>query len=299
MKFSMFDSILVALDGSEVAESVLPYLQDLAPRFDSELHIFGVCIEPERGLARLIKIYLERIASDLQEQKIKAKAVLFHGSPPDEILEYAEKNKIGLIAMTTHGRGGFTRWLLGSTAEKVIQETTSPVLLVRSRRPSEAEVLERVAFSRILVPLDGSRIGEAALPCVKALASKIKSSVTLLHIGSPIYEALHELQQEYKGPLPAEMVEDIMAASGSYLVGVGQAMGKKGFEVDWEVLTGDPAEKILEYASERNFDLIAMSSHGRGGIARWVLGSVADKVIRNSEAPVLIVRSPGVTRDKP
>lgn len=295
----MFDSILVALDGSEGAEGVLPYLRDLAPRFNSELHIFGVCIPPERGLARLIKIYLERIANDLQEQKIKAKAVLSHGSPPDEILEYVKKNKIGLIAMTTHGRGGFTRWLLGSTAEKVIQETASPVLLIRSRHPSEAEVSRKVAFSRILVPLDGSSIGEAALPCVEALASKIKSSVTLVYVGSPVYEALRQLQQEYKGPLPAEMVEDIMAASGSYLVRARQAMVEKGFEVDWEVLTGDPAEKILEYAREKNFNLIAMSSHGRGGIARWVLGSVADKVIRNSEAPVLIVRSPGVTCDKP
>lgn len=291
----MFDKILVALDGSEVAESVLPYLRDLAPRFNSELNIFGVLLEPERGLARLFKIYLEKIASDLQEQKIKAKAVLAHGSPPDEILEYAEKNKIGLIAMTTHGRGGITRWLLGSTAEKVIQETTSPVLLVRSRHPGEAKVLEKIAFSRILVPLDGSHTGEAALSCVEALASKTKSSVTLVYIGSPVYEALRELQQEYKGPLPTEMIEDIMAASGSYLIRVRQTIGGKGFEVDWEVLTGDPAEKILEYAREKNFSLIAMSSHGRGGIARWVLGSVADKVIRNSESPVLIVRSPGAT----
>lgn len=288
---------MVTLDGSELAEGVLPHLQDLAPRFNSEVHVFGVCIGPERGLARLFKIYLEKIASNFQEQKIKAKAVLSHGSPPDEILEYAEKNKIELIAMTTSGRGGITRWLLGSTAEKVIQETTSPVLLVRSKHPREAESLEEVSFSRILVPLDGSEIGEAALPCVEALAASIKSSVSLLHINPPLYKAVGELQ--YPGPYSEKVTEGLRAAGKAYLDGVRKRLKRKGVEVNCEVVTGDPAEKILEYAREKSLNLIAMSSHGRGGIARWVLGSVADKVIRGDEVPVLIVRSPGVTCDKP
>lgn len=294
----MFNKILVTLDGSAAAEGVFPYLRDLAPKFNSEVHVFGVCIEPERGLARLFEAYLEKIASDFQGQKIKAKAVLFHGgSPADRILEYAEKNKIDLITMTTYGRGGISRWLLGSTTEKVIQGAVTPVLLVQGRRPGEPEVLEKAVFSRILVPLDGSEVGEAALPCVEALAAQIKSSVMLLHVNPPLYKALGEV--EYPAPFPQEMIESLRAAGRAYLGGVSQRLEKKGFEVNFELVSGDPAEKILEYAKEKRFNLIAMSSHGRGGIARWVLGSVANKVIRGGEVPVWIVKAPGVISARP
>ncbi len=285
----MFKKILVTLDGSEIAEGVLPYLRDLAAKFDSELHIFGVCIEPERGLDRLFREYLEKIANILRGEKFKAKTFLSYGSPADEILKYAETEKVSLIAMTSYGRGGIKRWLLGGTTEKVIRGADIPVLVVRGKRPEEIEIMEKVSLSRILVPLDGSEIGETVLPYVEAIADKMKGSVTLLHVNPPLYRAIGQL--EFPGPYPEEVIETLRTAGEAYLGGINKRLKEKGIEVNYKVITGDPAMEILEYAKEGGFNLIAMSTHGRGGITRWTLGSVAEKVVRSSEVPVLLVRA--------
>lgn len=245
-KAEIFNKILLTLDGSEIAEGIFPYLRDLAPRFDSELHILGVSIHPERGLDRIFKTYLDKIAADFTKEKIEAKAVLSYGNPPEEILQYSEKNKMALIAMTTHGRGGITRWLLGSTAEKVIQGAKTPVLIVRGKSPGEVEVLEKAPFSRILVPLDGSEIGEAALSCVEALAKKVKGLVTLLHVNPPLYKAIGAV--EFPEAYPKEVIESLRRAGEDYLGGVSKRLKEKGVEVKYEVVTGDPAERILEHA---------------------------------------------------
>ena len=134
----MFDKILAPLDGSEEAESIFPYLRDLAPRFDSQVDILGVGIGGKRRrLNRILRGYLEEVATTFQSSGIKAKSVLLFGNPADEILDHAEQNDTDLIIMSTRGRSGFTRWWIGSVAEKIISGSSSPVLLVRNKGPEK------------------------------------------------------------------------------------------------------------------------------------------------------------------
>ena len=137
----MFKKILVPLDGSRLAEKVIPQVEKISRCCQPEVHLFQVVvtyeIEPEKEKeerARLLREawqYLEKISARLRKKKIKAHAVVAYGKDAIQICEYARKNKLQLIAMATHGRSGFSRWALGSVADKVLNCSRVPVLLVR------------------------------------------------------------------------------------------------------------------------------------------------------------------------
>ena len=292
------NEILVPLDGSAEAESVLPYLRDLAQKFGSRVQILGVGIgRKTRRVNRLIEDYVNRTANKLQTDNIKAKPVVLYGVAADKILDFTAENEIDLIIMATHGRSGITRWWMGSVAEKVISEATAPVLLVRSRRPGMAKTTDKLSFPhKILAPLDGSDIGESALPYAEAIASNSRGSINLLQVISPPGTAEANL---LGGPDWRKFVKAMNDAGEDYLKGVAERLGGKNTKVTYEVATGDPADKIVEYATNMGASMIAMSTHGRTSVARWVLGSVADKVLHGARIPVLLVRSPKMVAAKP
>ncbi len=283
--------ILLPLDGSREAESVLPYLRDLAPRFGSRVHVLGIGIGSRtRRVNRLLEDYISRIALSLCSDKIQAEPVILYGTAADKILDFAIEKEIDLIIMATHGRSGISRWWMGSVAEKVISEASAPVLLVRSRRPKRSETTWGLGFlDKILAPLDGSDIGEAALPYIETLAVAAKSSVSLLQVISPPGTVEASL---FGGPDWRKLVKAMHDAGENYLNGVAKRLNGKGIATTYEVASGDPADKIVEYAENNRISLIAMSTHGRTGLARWVLGSVTDKVLHGATVPVLLVRSP-------
>ncbi|HIE17700.1 MAG TPA: hypothetical protein EYP71_05845 [Dehalococcoidia bacterium] len=199
--------------------------------------------------------------------------------------------------MATHGRSGISRWWMGSVAEKVISEAPAPVLLIRSRQLQNTEARGKISFlDKILAPLDGSDIGQAALPYVGILAVKASSSVTLLQAISPPGTAEASL---FGGPDWKKFLKAMHNAGISYLKGVAETLEKKGIKTTYEMVTGDPADKIVEYAEKNNITLIAMSTHGRTGLTRWVLGSVADKVLHGAATPVFLVRSPKMIVSRP
>ena len=140
----MFKKILVTLDGSELAEKVLPHVEALAKNFESEVILFHVLTLPaisaspeaslveDKEFARKDALeYLERIAYRLKTLHIKARPVVAEGKPADEIVDYAALEEVDVIAMSTHGRSGLGRWVFGSVAERVLRATACPVLLVR------------------------------------------------------------------------------------------------------------------------------------------------------------------------
>jgi len=283
--------ILVPLDGSGEAESVLPYLRDLAPKFDSRVHILGVGIGIKtRRVNRLLEDYTKRIASSLQSDNIKAEPVIRYGIAADKILDFTVEKEADLIIMATHGRSGITRWWMGSVAEKVISEAIAPVLLVRSKRPTKTGTVGKLHFlHKILAPLDGSDIGEAALAYAETLAIKSRASVDLLQIISPPGTVEASL---LGGPDWRKFIKAMQDAGENYLKSISARLNGNGVKSTYEVVTGDPADKIVEYAEDKKISLIAMSTHGRTGLARWVLGSVADKVLHSARIPILLVRSP-------
>jgi nucleotide-binding universal stress UspA family protein len=290
--------ILIPLDGSKGAESVLPYVRDFAPKFNSRVYVLGIGIgRKTRRVNRLLEDYINRIVNELHAHNIKAEPVICYGIAADKILDFAAEKEIGLIIMATHGRSGITRWWMGSVAEKVISEATAPVLLVRSKRRRATGTADKPdSIHKILAPLDGSDIGEVALPYAEAMATNSRVTVNLVQVISPpgTIEASLLGGSDWR-----KFVKAMHDAGENYLKSIAGRLSGKDIKVTYEVLTGDPADKIVEYAAEKGVNLIAMSTHGRTGLARWVLGSVADKVLHGARIPILLVRSPKMVIVKP
>lgn len=151
-------------------------------------------------------------------------------------------------------------------------------------------------YQKILVPLDGSKLGEAALPGIEELVSKLspasKVEVILLQVVSSLTHFIVAGEAGVQVPYTEQEMREIKKKSLDYLNKAGEGLKSKGATVKTEVSTGDPADEINKYANEINADLVAMSTHGRSGLSRWAFGSVADKVLRGGTKPVLMVRTP-------
>jgi nucleotide-binding universal stress UspA family protein len=297
-KILQIDEIAIPLDGSKEAESVLPYVRDLAPKFNSRVHVLGIGIgKKTRRVNRLLEDYISRTANELRTRNVKAEPVIRYGNAADKILDYLSEIEIDLIIMATHGRSGITRWWMGSVAEKVISEATAPVLLVQSKRRRATTAADRPApIHKILAPLDGSDVGESALPYAETIAAISQATVNLVQVVSPPGTVEANL---LGGPDWRKFIKAMRDAGENYLNNIAERLKSKDVKVIYEVLTGDPADKIVEYAAEKGVSLIAMSTHGRTGLTRWVLGSVADKVLHGARIPVLLVRSPKMVMAKP
>ncbi len=290
----MYKKILVLLDGSQLAEAVLPYVTGFAHIPGSEEVILLTVIEGRSSRAlRISEGYLHDHAARFQEDWRKdsgsapvVRCVAINGLPgqtPDTILRFAEDNEVGLIMMTSHGRSGIDRWLMGSVAEKVLRGADIPVFLARSdgNHPEGPR-----GFKRILVPLDGSEKAEQALPHAEQIAKSASAEVTLLYVEPP--EAASAGTWEKKDTsFRSRQGEDL----ATYFDSIASSLKKAGVGVKTKVMSGHPGQQIIQEAEAGLSDLIVMSSHGRTGLARWAFGSVADQVLHSSPTPVLLVRA--------
>jgi nucleotide-binding universal stress UspA family protein len=221
-----------------------------------------------------------------EKRNLKAKGQLSYGGPAENILLYTQQHHINLIIMATHGHNGFRRWWLGSVFERVVSQCTSPVLVIHSKHVKEIDKDRRATFKRILTPLDGSETGESALHDAEAVAIKTGASMVLLHV---IPEP-HVVEARLLGPEFANFVKGMHDAGEKYLTKVNHRLTEKGIDVSNLIVSGDPAQEIINVAAHEKVDLIAMSTHGRSGIARFVMGSVADKILHASRLPMWLVR---------
>lgn len=283
----MFERVLVTLDGSELAEAALPYATSVARIMGAELDVASVGGEQERTFERLFRAYLERIVDVLKSEALGAKAVFLYGNPPAEIIDYARKNNIGLIVMATHGRSGIARWMMGSVAEKVIRGSGTPILLINARLRKSRPAGE-IEFKRILVTLDGSALGSAALALAEELALKTGAEIKLLHIPLPPYRITTAGEVDFS--FPSELLEDMKRAATGYLSKVSGEVKSKGIKVTAEIVEGVAGDVIPEYAKENKVDLLALATHGRGGLSRLVFGSVMDRMLHSLDIPMLVAR---------
>ncbi len=210
-----------------------------------------------------------------------------------EVLQALRDDPADVVVLGTHGRGIVGRAVLGGITTKVVRLSPRPVLAVRwpgaRVRTPWGKVLvgalprgDAPRFARILVPLDGSAVAEGILTEVPALAKPFKAALTLLRVVErPVYPMLDV------GEVQARAYEEAFR----YLAGVKAGLEQAGLSAETEVLIGDPAHAILEHAAKVEADVIAMSTHGRSGLDRWLLGSVAEKVLSGSEVPVLVYRA--------
>jgi nucleotide-binding universal stress UspA family protein len=286
----MLDKILVPLDGSELGEVALAYARELAAATHAQVHLVCVAERPEVESRRLYMAYLGKTAERFREQLKRSGSdapvttICLGGEPADAVLTYAEQVGVNLIIMASHGHSGIMRWTMGSTARKISQRSMVPVLLVRA---ASASIRQR--FSRILVTLDGSELGEASLPYVEEIARVIECEVILLRV---VEAAKHV--RTIGGTdffyIPEQMVEDEKAEALRYLGEIQKRFVNAKGLVRLELREGDAASEILKVAKNENVRLLAMSSHGKSGMMKWVFGSVSSKVLEAGKTPLLLVR---------
>lgn len=303
----MYEKILVPLDGSELAEVALPYAEELAGKLGSEVTLLHVCESEEAQYHHMHQLYIQKMVAATKrgakqyfekpgDKAIKVRSATLSGHPAEQIVDYAEKQCIDLIVIATHGWSGIRRWVLGSVADKVVRATKRPVALIRARGVHH-HTFAKGTLNKMLLSLDGSKEGEAVIPYVEELASRLNGDVILLHVvphPSPVYAVPGETVQI---PYSQAEVELLKVNAGSYLEKVANALKEKHIKVTFEVKAGNTGNEIIKLADEVHADLVAMSTHGWSGITRWALGSTADKVLNAGNTPLLLVRSPGGTTE--
>ncbi len=304
----MLQSLLVPLDGSAFSERTLPLARGLARATGAALHLAHVHVshtpdhflsntqfhfegldleEYDRHHREQEETYLGEVVGRLTREGVRVDSRLLDGRTPEEIAKHAEAVGADMILLTTHARSGFRRIRLGSVADALVRRTRLPVVLLHPRAGSDPAADEVLSFRRILTPLDGSKRSEAILDPVRELASALDARIVLAHVitttavvGSPLY------------PLPAGTSSPAMRRAVAYLEGHADALRAEGHDVELRVVENEiPSRGICWMAQEAGADLVAVATHGYGGMKRAVLGSVADRVLRDSPLPLLVVRA--------
>jgi nucleotide-binding universal stress UspA family protein len=210
------------------------------------------------------------------------------GKAEDVIIEKGEADTAMLIAMATHGRSGLNRFLLGGVAEKALRGTANPLLLVRATEEATGD--GEAVFKTVIVPLDGSELGESVLPMAAGLAKKLGLEVVLFRASHIPYNVYAGDEGFYAGNYD-KMIAGVHDEAREYLDKKATELKKLGVaKVSCVTKEGFAGDEIISLGRKTPDNLIAMCSHGRSGVQRWVLGSVAETVMRHSGGPVLITR---------
>lgn len=293
--------ILVPLDGSHLAERVLPYADAVARATGATLTLMTAVENNQEGVsARLPELrerlehgardqatqYLERSAALLRAWGRTVSTLITSGRPAEEILDAAERLDAALIAMATHGRGGLQRWLVGSVADKVMRLSRRPTLLVRPT--TDQGPLQPLSLSRLMVPLDGSPLAEQALPPAVEVARGAGGRLLLVRVEPWVATTLAATGEAAALVNVAELEAVVAREAEQYLTDVRSRLPSE-LTVETVVLRGSPAQELITYAEREQVDLTVMSTHGRGGLQRLVLGSTADRLVR-AGLPCLLVR---------
>ena len=300
----MFERILLPLDGSEVAEMALPYAEEIAGSLGSELvllHVRGPEHKPEDN--HIHEVYLERLAESVKHnvkndqaggKEVKVSIKVETGEASENICDLVKNNSVDLVIMAAVSSSGLKIGkMLGSVTDHVCRTVPVPVLLIRPQQTKQNEPKKRL-INQILLTLDGSDLSKLALPAGEELAAKLNAGITLFQMANrirPYYNismtGVNEAYIDYSQLDAGEeqRVREEMAALDTELA-------QKGFKVDYVVTSGfDAAAEIIDTCNKVAADLVVMSTHGRSGLGRWMLGNTAEKVLRHGQIPVLLVHA--------
>jgi nucleotide-binding universal stress UspA family protein len=323
----MYGRILVPLDGSPLAEKILPEVVELATLHTSEVILLRVALahtfpgadqtEAQVRAVEEAEGYLADVRQRLAAGKIQVSSAVRYGHAAEEILDHAQSRSVGLIAMSTHGRSGLRRWVLGSVAEAVLRAAPVPVLLLRAELPASAVALSGATtpaparavagigderpeagapgaelgasyFRHILCPVDFSPHSDRAMAYAGALAQRFGADLTVLHV---IYDPLDITCSHIPHP-PLENLRGEMVRDAEHVL-----QGRVGRTLPLlpraksVVVAGPPFKQIIRYAREHRADLIVMGTQGLSGLDRLIMGSTAERVVRMAPCPVLSIRA--------
>jgi len=278
----MIKRILAPTDGSPESDRALPVIENLAAAQDAEVLLVQVVDFPTLvdnddlvwgdayqqlldATSQAARENLARLAAHFDAKSIRASATLLRGTASISLLNFEKEHQVDLVVIATHGRSGVTRFALGSVADRLVREGSAPVIVVRGV-PADRRL------AKALLMLDGSGVAEEALPIVKELAGRPLRVVKLFRVVQD----------------PGDR-----SAAAHYLETIEADLMREGFKTEIAVDTGDPA--LLVRRAAEDTDLVVLCTHGRGGFDRIRHGSVAERVVREAEKPVLLARA-GVHR---
>lgn len=305
----MYRAILVPLDGSLASEQALPYAAALARRSGAALQLAYVHTPlilgegtlylgtPDVQLWEEEKNYLLGVVARLRKMGLeKVSAEVLEGPIVETLQEQTLKEGCELVVMTTHGRGPVSRFWLGSVADQLVHRLPIPLLLIRTQEEAPPPVAEP-EIRNILVALDGTPTAEHIFEPVATLAKLLGASCTLLRVvpASPPPEDAKQFGWTHERVVPTvgdTEADKLRAEAHVYLKRVAASLRDRGIAVQTSIVAdAHPAAAILHAAAGGEYDLIALETHGRRGLPRLFLGSVADKVVRGAHVPILIHRS--------
>ena len=282
--------ILVPLDGSPLSEAIVPLAETLARDYEAELILVRALRtlnspEAEVKAQEEAEAYLRGLAARVEARGIPVTWKVWYDDPDRALADAARFNGVDLVTMTTHGRGGLSRLVFGSVAESLVRKATVPILLVRGQLTWQAGGL-----GTILVPLDGSELSEAILPTVERLAGPFDLGIELVRAIEPLpaYAAA-----EVSTARTEEMIALEESDAEQYLRKVSAPLEAKGLRVGQSVARGLAVDVILRRAAQVGVGLIAMSTHGRTGVGRLLVGSVAERVLHAAPVPILLWKAAG------
>ncbi|MEI6046166.1 MAG: universal stress protein [Chloroflexota bacterium] len=326
----MYNKLMVPLDGSLLAEKALPYAITLANRFGAELLLMRVSEVPalvsdtpehELEVIHAAEIYLAEvqkfITAPTLNPHLEAKQVqtlVAYGESVREIAEIAPFEKVDLILMTTHGRTGLSRLVLGSVATSIIQHSKLPVILIRPEKLEEMETLTKTlttptSFSpdengrRVLVTLDGSPEAESVLVPALEMAHKLEAALYLIRVVAPFVPIEYgDMGVSYAFDVDQE-TENRRETAYQYLDKIQARIAENGLNCVKVVRIGNPADEIVDYARKIQASMLVIATHARGKLGHLFMGSVAEEVTRRTNLPVMMVHilphGKSETSDKP
>ena len=281
----MFKTSMVPLDGSELAAKAIPYAGAVARASNGRVLLMRALDSYRQQAEPNAAAQLEEQAAALRADGIAAEAVTSGVAGDDvgrTIVDEAAARGVDLLVLSTHGRTGLGRFIYGSVADRVLRLAKTPVMVI----PSGAEQpwpTDRPPH--LLVPVDFSELANEAVGPAAALAKALKARLTLLHVVPPPSYAYAE-GYAYVVDLPEQQLEE----GGRMLDELAEKLRHDGLDVETEALIGYPSAQVAESAVEKGVDLIVMATHGRGGLARLVLGSVATGTVQRAAVPVLLFK---------
>lgn len=287
----MYTKILVPLDGSSLSEGVLPYVRSLARAMHVPVELLRVSDTTQ--VTTRHSEYFEKVKASFSGI-VAVEHTVELGNPAGMIVDLAAEHPGTLIAMATHGYSGAQRWLLGSVAEKVLHATKNDLLVVR---PAEGNTGGEAPLKTLLAPLDGSEWAEKVLPTLSGLATRLQSRVVLARVFIRFYFPPPEAVAPVFGttiPDQKKLWAQARAEATTYLSEKVAQLRAEGLAHVSSVLIDGGAEgaaaDILDLAAKTVDNLVVMSTHGRSGVGRWLIGSVVERVVRHSTGPVLVIR---------
>ncbi len=293
----MFSRILVPLDGSQLSERALPHAVRMAQIFNARLMLLQV-LEAEHtdGLIDPLSWQIRKAESDLYlrdqvrllaEREIDVTYQILEGRTPEMIVQFAQENEIDLVVISSHGRGGLSRWDISSVVAKVVEKIYLPLLLIRAYQPLADDEAQSL-YKKLLLPVDNSKRAECALQVAQAIANANQAEIVLAHV-------LRRPEVPQTVPETEEMnrlVEDFMAlsrkASATYLEDLHARTPTPSRMV---IVKSDSVTRGLHnLAEEEAADLLVICAHGQGGPSDWPYGTIAKHYIEHGTRSVLVMQ---------